>query len=198
MAKPPRLPARPAAKWRWSWPLKIAIAVVVWAPIGWLMFRDNAEKFPLIAASAFFWPFTFIFGLFFTWALARRRWYHPPPAAPGERSKFRLVVGSLLLFLIPGLILGALVSAIYAPTLATINGMFAAEPDYEVWGFVIGTDAGGIKVSSPYFGAARELTLRHRRFLEGKPAAGNLIRLKLRRGILLARYVTEFQYEKTR
>lgn len=198
MAKPPRPLARPAARWRWTWPLKIGVAIMAWGPIGWLLFRDNMEKYPLLASSAFFWPFTFTFGLFFTWALARRRWRNPPPAAPGERSRLRLVVSSFLLFLIPGLLFGAVASSLYGPVLATINGMLATASDHEIWGFVVGTDRDEIKVSSPLLGPGRELSLKHKRFLEGRPNAGNLIRMKLRRGFLLARYLAEFQYEKTR
>jgi len=179
-----------------TWPVRVAIGLGLSAPVGYLLLRGRADALPLLADHAFFWPGTFAFGLFFTWALARRSWRHPKPCAPWERSRKRLVAGTSLRYLLPCILAGMFVAWLHGPTLESINRVFATDRDFQMYGFVASPYFDGVRVTTPYLNDENGIILRREVLRDKKPDVGDFVRITLRRGALFAHYVSDVRCEK--
>jgi hypothetical protein len=181
-----------------TWPVRVAIGLALSAPVGYLLLRGRAEALPLLASNAFLWPGATLFGVYFTWALARRSWRHPKPCAPWDRSRSRLIAGTFLRYLLPCFFAGLVVAWLHGPTFESINRILATDRDFEMYGFVTSPYFDGVKVTTPYLNDENGIVLRREVLRDAKPDVGDLVRITLRRGALFALYVSDVHCEKLR
>lgn len=180
-----------------TWPVRIAVGLSLSAPVGYLLLRGRTEELPLLAPNAFLWPAAIAFGLYFTWASARRSWRHPKPCAPWDRTRRQLIAGTFLRWLLPGLAAGLLIAWLHGPTLESANRLFATGRDFEMYGLVTSPRADGVLVTTPYL-PDPDLVLRRPVLRDTRPGVGDLVRITLRRGALFARYISDVSCEPMR
>lgn len=177
--------------------MRLVIAVWAAAIPAWLICRIPARSRPTLADSPFYWTAALLLGLFYAIMIAlwlRRR---PSPRGPWESSRSKIFAVRFLLALLLAAPAGFATAWFYEPALTVANGMVPVGGRSTEHALVV-RDGNGFALDSPYWEPPFRFRIPPTDAVPGDLAPGSLARLTLQRGILLARFVRNIEYEVLR
>jgi len=173
--------------------LRLSIALWGAAFPAWLLCRPAAKRVPTLAEDPFFWPAVVGFVLFYAVALAlwlRRR---PSPRAPGTSSRTGLFLSRFFLSLLLALPLGFVSALLYEPAFELANGLSAFSSPTVEYAMVDKRDGRWV-LDNPYWQHDFRWTVPSSAALPSDLTVGSLATLKVRTGLLGARWVESIEY----
>ena len=173
--------------------LRLSIALWVAAFPAWLLCRPAAQRVPTLASDPFFWPAVLGFIVFYAAAFAfwfRRR---PSPRAPGTSTRTGLFISRFLLSLLLAVPLSFVSALLYEPAFELANGLTGNSAPSVEYAMVDKRDGRWV-LDNPYWQHDFQWTPPASSAIPGDLTVGSLAKLKLRTGLLGARWIESIEY----
>jgi len=179
----------------WSLTRGVRLSIALWGAAipAYLLCAGESKAYPTVADRPFFWPAAVVLTLFYALTLALWLKRRPSPRPPGASSSTGLFISRFLVALLLAFPAGLVTSFLYGPALALANGLGShGAPTVEH--ALVDRQASGWVLDSPYWEPGFRWPIANSSSLPKDLAPGSLARLKVRRGLLGARWVESVEY----
>lgn len=173
--------------------MRFTLALWVAALPAWLLCLWGARRYPTLADRPFFWPsiigFWALYGVTIALWLRRR----PSPRGPWESSRTKLFLVRLALGLLIAAAPAFLSGYLYNPALKMANGILTMGRG-EVEIALVDKRQNQYVLDSPYWGPDFQWPITDTSILPKDVTIGSIARVRIRRGLLGARWVDKIEF----